>query len=163
MVMELVEGTNLRELVHRSGGLPPRQILQIGAGVCAALDAAHRSGIVHRDVKSSNIMVTPQGGVKVLDFGLAKAIPRAAEDPTPHQEPVRSSPVAGGQAEPDDLTQRGVVVGTVNYMSPEKASFPRADRPRGATGDSDPDAGGSRSWRAQHPSRLRAHRREVPG
>jgi tetratricopeptide (TPR) repeat protein/predicted Ser/Thr protein kinase len=120
MVMELVEGTNLRELVHRSGGLPLRQILQIGAGVCAALGEAHGSGIVHRDVKSSNIMVTPQGGVKVLDFGLAKVISRAVDDPTLARETARAMPSAPRPVEPDDLTLHGVVVGTVHYMSPEQ-------------------------------------------
>ncbi len=120
MVMELVSGTNVRELVRRSEALPPQQVLRIGAGVCAALDAAHRSGIVHRDIKSSNIMVTPQGDIKVLDFGLAKVMPEALDDPTLDREPARpSSPAPAG--EPDDLTQRGVVVGTVHYMSPEQA------------------------------------------
>jgi hypothetical protein len=120
MVMELVEGTNVRDLVRRSGGLPSRQVLQIGAGVCAALDAAHRAGIVHRDVKSSNIMVTPQGGVKVLDFGLAKVLPQAPEDRTLDREPERPLSPAPARVEPDDLTQRGVIVGTVHYMSPEQ-------------------------------------------
>jgi hypothetical protein len=110
IVMELVDGKTLRELLY-TGALPLRKLLSIAAQVADGLAKAHASGIVHRDVKPENVMVSSDGFVKILDFGLAKlAHPRSdlgqsAENPT----------IPGG-TEPD------VVMGTVGYMSPEQAA-----------------------------------------
>src|SRR2546423_1930254 len=73
IVMELVPGRPLREILRREGPLSPAQAVTIAAAVADALDAAHRAGIVHRDVKPGNILVTDDGRVKVADFGIAKA------------------------------------------------------------------------------------------
>jgi len=110
IAMEYVEGTPLDKKI---GGRPLHiaQILDIAVQIADALDEAHAKGIVHRDIKSSNIMITPRGRVKVLDFGLAKlATPAGVTDRTSDSElatRVKTSP--------------GVVMGTVNYMSPEQA------------------------------------------
>jgi serine/threonine-protein kinase len=98
IVMELVEGPTLRKLVQDSGGLPVRDVVRLGTQVADALDAAHRAGLVHRDVKPANVLVPPRGPVKVTDFGIAKA--------------------AGS----DDLTKTGTVMGTARYLAPEQVS-----------------------------------------
>ncbi|HXV60799.1 MAG TPA: protein kinase [Vicinamibacteria bacterium] len=124
IAMELVPGRNLKQAL-RAGSLPMSTVLSIGVQVCEALGAAHKLGIVHRDIKSSNIMMTPDGLVKVLDFGLAKALSEpnalAAEaDATPLRSPrparVRDS------ADPSGMTLKGTALGTPPYMSPEQAS-----------------------------------------
>src|SRR5690242_16370229 len=74
IVMEYVEGRTLRDLLEAEGRLMPQRALELTAQVCAALDQAHRSGIVHRDVKPGNVMLTPSGEVKVMDFGIARAV-----------------------------------------------------------------------------------------
>ena len=71
-VMEYVDGQTLRELLGQEGRVPPRRAMEIAADVCAALDFAHRHGIVHRDVRPATIMVTRAGAVKVMDFGVAR-------------------------------------------------------------------------------------------
>ena len=111
IVMELVEGKDL------SGPLPIEEALPIARQIIEALEAAHEKGIVHRDLKPANIKITPQGVVKVLDFGLAKA----TEDPA-HSDPSNSPTlsIAG--------TQAGVIMGTAGYMSPEQASGRTVDR-----------------------------------
>jgi dienelactone hydrolase/predicted Ser/Thr protein kinase len=103
IVMELVEGRTLHEVVS-GGPLPPAQVVGLARQIAAALSEAHRAGILHRDIKSSNIVLTPQGQVKVLDFGLAK---RLAPGP------------AAGAAAPE-LTREGMAVGTLTSMSPEQ-------------------------------------------
>ncbi|MGH2705762.1 MAG: Stk1 family PASTA domain-containing Ser/Thr kinase [Actinomycetota bacterium] len=99
IVMEYVQGRSLRDIIEAEGPLPPEQAADIAADVCAALDFAHRHGIVHRDVKPANIMITPSGQTKVTDFGIA----RQSLDP--------------GQT----VTQTGTVIGTASYLSPEQA------------------------------------------
>ena len=69
IVMEYVEGDTLRDVLRREGPLPPERAMALAADICGALDFSHRNGIVHRDVKPGNVMITPQGTVKVMDFG----------------------------------------------------------------------------------------------
>jgi eukaryotic-like serine/threonine-protein kinase len=99
IVMEFVEGRTLRDIVKAEGKLPVRRAMEIVADVCAALDFSHRNGIVHRDIKPANVMITPSGAVKVMDFGIARA-------------------VADNSA---TVTQTANVIGTAQYLSPEQA------------------------------------------
>ncbi len=124
IAMELVPGRNLKQAL-RAGSLPMNTVLSMGVQVCDALTAAHNLGIVHRDIKSSNIMVTPEGLVKVLDFGLAKAL----SDPSAlavdvDATPTRSAPRAElrGSSDASGVTLKGTALGTPAYMSPEQAS-----------------------------------------
>jgi non-specific serine/threonine protein kinase len=105
IVMEYVEGELLSSRVAQ-GALPIREVLQVGLQVTDALDEAHGRGIVHRDIKSANLMRTERGLVKVLDFGLAKFIKTDTQSTTITQPQV---------------TVAGMVVGTVSYMAPEQA------------------------------------------
>ena len=107
LVMELVEGETLADRLKRAGPLPLQEALQISSQVAEGLEAAHQKGIIHRDVKPGNIKVTPEGRVKVLDFGLAKSVEGAAAA----QDTAQLAPV----------TEYGRVVGTPSYMSPEQA------------------------------------------
>lgn len=97
IVMELVEGENLKERIRREGRLELAQALSIGIQIARALAAAHRIGLVHRDIKPHNILITPDGTVKVTDFGIARAQSAAA------------------------LTQTGMIIGSVHYFSPQHA------------------------------------------
>ncbi|WP_114451408.1 Stk1 family PASTA domain-containing Ser/Thr kinase [Halopolyspora algeriensis] len=99
IVMEYVHGRTLRDIVKTEGPLVPRRAMEVMADASAALDFSHRHGIVHRDVKPANIMITDSGAVKVMDFGIARA-------------------VADGQAA---VTQTAAVIGTAQYLSPEQA------------------------------------------
>jgi eukaryotic-like serine/threonine-protein kinase len=106
MVMELVEGKTLREVLS-SGPLPTRKVLQLTTQVADGLAKAHAAGIVHRDLKPENVMITKEGLVKILDFGLAK-----------------KQMVGGSGAETATVgkgTEPGILLGTVGYMSPEQA------------------------------------------
>ncbi len=105
IVMELVEGRTLRETLNESGPMAPRPAVHIAAQVADALNYAHKSGIVHRDVKPANILLCPDGRVKVADFGIAKAV----EDTQPGRP--------GGH---DALTGTGSIIGTAAYLSPEQ-------------------------------------------
>jgi Tol biopolymer transport system component len=122
IAMELVNGSTLAEMigsaVTRTGrGLPLERTLAISAQLASALDVAHERGIVHRDLKPANLMVTHDGLLKVLDFGLAKVLePAAGEDATN----------TASLTEP--RTQSGVVMGTVAYMSPEQARGETVDK-----------------------------------
>jgi Serine/threonine protein kinase len=108
IAMELVEGRSLRELLA-SGPLPIRRLLDIGAQTAEGLARAHAAGIVHRDLKPENLMVTRDGFVKILDFGLAKLV-------VPEGGSESRMPTVVGETEP------GVILGTVGYMSPEQAA-----------------------------------------
>ena len=109
IAMELVQGRTLREVIAE-GALPPKRLLSLAAQFADALARAHDAGIVHRDLKPENLMVTRDGFVKILDFGLAKlALPESGE--------FSNLPTL---ARPETLP--GVVLGTVGYMSPEQAS-----------------------------------------
>jgi eukaryotic-like serine/threonine-protein kinase len=110
LVLELVEGETLAERIQR-GRIPFEESLEIGKHICEALEAAHEKGVVHRDLKPANVKITSDGRVKVLDFGLAKAIER-----TPASGTLSNSPTLTIGA-----TQAGVILGTAAYMSPEQA------------------------------------------
>ncbi len=110
IVMELVEGKTLREVLA-DGALPTRKLLAIASQIADGLAKAHASGIVHRDLKPENVMVTADGLVKILDFGLAKL----AHPEREHGQPVEEATVS-------ELTAPGIAMGTVGYMSPEQAS-----------------------------------------
>ncbi|OZD07063.1 serine/threonine protein kinase [Rhodococcus sp. 06-235-1A] len=105
IVMEYVDGDTLRDIVRAEGPMPPRRAMEVIADVCAALDFSHRNGIVHRDVKPANIMINNAGAVKVMDFGIARAIADS------------SSP----------MTQTAAVIGTAQYLSPEQARGEQVD------------------------------------
>ena len=109
IVMEFVAGRTLRDILREGRKILPERALEITSGVLSALDYSHRAGIIHRDIKPGNVMLTPSGDVKVMDFGIARAISDAASS----------------------MTQTAAVVGTAQYLSPEQA--------RGETVDSRSD------------------------
>ncbi|MEE8606336.1 MAG: protein kinase, partial [Nitrospiraceae bacterium] len=117
LVLELVEGPTLAERIGQ-GALPLDEALDIARQIAEALEAAHDRGIIHRDLKPANVKVREDGQVKVLDFGLAKAL----EDPQ-SEEDIANSPTLSVAA-----TQAGVILGTAAYMSPEQTKGKRADR-----------------------------------
>ncbi len=117
LVMELVEGEDLAQRISR-GPIPWSEAAPIARQIADALEAAHEQGIVHRDLKPANIKLTPDGVVKVLDFGLAKAVDAAAE----------VSPASATITSPAAVTQAGIVLGTAAYMSPEQAKGRPADK-----------------------------------
>jgi serine/threonine protein kinase len=109
LVLELVEGETLADRIQR-GPIPIEEALDIAKGICEGLEAAHEKGIIHRDLKPANVKITPAGKVKVLDFGLAKAMENSPADATVSNSPTRLSGTMGG-----------VLLGTAAYMSPEQA------------------------------------------
>src|ERR1700692_1862515 len=108
LVMELVSGENLAERVKRDGPVPVEETLTIAKQIAEALEAAHDKGIIHRALKPANVKVTPEGKVKVLDFGLAKAFAGETTDSNPSQSPTLSAAA----------TMQGTILGTAAYMSP---------------------------------------------
>ncbi len=117
IVMELVGGQTLRELMAEGRPLAPRRVLDIGAQIADGLAKAHAAGIVHRDLKPENVMVTADGFVKLLDFGLAKLVSDASgERPQWFDTSAPTWPDS-----PSPQTAVGAVLGTVGYMSPEQA------------------------------------------
>ena len=109
IVMELVSGHTLREILHEGGTIVPAKALEYTAGVLDALSFSHKHGIIHRDIKPANVMITPSGQVKVMDFGIARAVADTSAT----------------------MTQTAAVIGTAQYLSPEQA--------RGETVDSRSD------------------------
>jgi len=105
IVMELISGHTLRELIHKGERVPLKRALEIGEGILGALEYSHHSGIVHRDIKPANIMITDNGDVKVMDFGIARALADLGAT----------------------LTSTWNVVGTAQYLSPEQALGEVAD------------------------------------
>ncbi|MHB8656286.1 MAG: protein kinase domain-containing protein [Terriglobia bacterium] len=116
IAMELLEGHTLKHLIEGKP-LKTDQLLDLAIQIADALDAAHRKGIVHRDIKPGNIFVTGEGYAKVLDFGLAKLTPQAG---TLYGVPLQTDGVTAS-SESEFLTSPGVAMGTVAYMSPEQA------------------------------------------
>src|SRR5262245_50704581 len=110
LVMELVEGETLAERIKR-GPILVDESLGIAKQICEALEAAHEKGIIHRDLKPANVKLTPEGKVKVLDFGLAKALAGNTDASLSSNSPTIS--MAASNA--------GVILGTASYMSPEQA------------------------------------------
>jgi serine/threonine protein kinase len=109
IVMEYVAGRTLRDIIREGRKILPERALELTSGVLSALDYSHRAGIIHRDIKPGNVMLTPAGDVKVMDFGIARAVSDASST----------------------MTQTAAVVGTAQYLSPEQA--------RGETVDSRSD------------------------
>src|SRR3990172_4268807 len=118
LVMELVEGATLADRLH-DGAMSVEDALTIGRQIAEAVEAAHERGIIHRDLKPANVKITPDGAVKVLDFGLAKAM---AEDDR-SQSMIANSPTITA-----DFTRPGVILGTAAYMSPEQARGKPVDK-----------------------------------
>ena len=118
LVLELVEGPTLADRIA-SGALALDEALPVARQIADALEAAHAQGIVHRDLKPANIKVRPDGTVKVLDFGLAKALADEHAPAGATQSPTMTSPA---------LTQLGIILGTAAYMSPEQARGRPADK-----------------------------------
>ena len=116
LVLELVEGPTLADRISK-GPIPLDEALPIAKQIAEALEAAHEAGVIHRDLKPANIKVREDGTVKVLDFGLAKAL-----DPSPDTDPSQSPTLTAA------ATQMGVIMGTAAYMSPEQASGTPIDR-----------------------------------
>ena len=117
LVLELVEGPTLADRIAR-GPLPIPEALSIARQIAEALDAAHEKGIIHRDLKPANIKITPDGDVKVLDFGLAKAATGDVPMPDLTQSPTMTV----------DGTREGIILGTAAYMSPEQARGQTVDK-----------------------------------
>src|SRR6476660_3311112 len=122
LVMELVEGDDLSQRISR-GAIPLDEALPIAKQIADALEAAHDQGIIHRDLKPANVKVRPDGTVKVLDFGLAKAL-------APEQDPVSGTHRSQSPTitSPAMLTGLGIVLGTAAYMAPEQAKGREADK-----------------------------------
>jgi len=99
IVMEYVNGVTLRDIVHTEGPMPPKRAIEVIADACQALNFSHQHGIIHRDVKPANIMISTTNAVKVMDFGIARAIADSG----------------------NNVTQTAAVIGTAQYLSPEQA------------------------------------------
>src|ERR1700674_572166 len=118
LVMELVPGETLAQHIKRGGAVPVGESLTIAKQIAEALEAAHEKGISHPDLKPADVKLTPEGKVKVLDFGLAKAFAGGAST-----EDIGNSPTLSMAA-----TMQGVILGTAAYMSPEQARGKIVDR-----------------------------------
>lgn len=105
IVMEYVEGHTVRDILHDGAAVPIEEAIEITVGVLSALEYSHHAGIVHRDIKPANVMITPTGSVKVMDFGIARAVADSAAT----------------------MTQTHAVIGTAQYLSPEQARGEQVD------------------------------------
>jgi len=121
LVLELVEGEDLSQRLKR-GAIPVDEVVAIAKQIAEALEEAHERGIVHRDLKPANVKVTPEGKVKVLDFGLAKAFENDAGTNSASGE-MSHSPTMSRHA-----TEAGMIMGTAAYMSPEQARGKKVDK-----------------------------------
>jgi serine/threonine-protein kinase len=117
LAMELIEGESLEQKLAL-GALPVDEALRLALQIALGLEAAHEKGVIHRDLKPANVMITRDGAVKILDFGLAKAFSTDPLESTPAHSPTLS--VA--------MTQQGFILGTAGYMSPEQASGQPTDQ-----------------------------------
>jgi serine/threonine-protein kinase len=123
LVLELVEGDTLADRI-KAGPVPVEEALKLALQIAEALEAAHEKGVIHRDLKPANIKVTPDGKVKILDFGLAKAFAGEQADLNLSNSPTLTySPTLSEMA-----TQQGVILGTAAYMSPEQARGKSVDK-----------------------------------
>jgi eukaryotic-like serine/threonine-protein kinase len=104
IVMEYVDGVTVRDLLHKDGPMEPKRAIETIADACQALNFSHQHGIIHRDVKPANIMISKTGAVKVMDFGIARAL-----------------------ADANTVTQTAAVIGTAQYLSPEQARGDKVD------------------------------------
>jgi eukaryotic-like serine/threonine-protein kinase len=120
LVMELVEGQTLAEIVGARRAVPLPEALPMAKQIADALEYAHERGVIHRDLKPANVKITPEGTVKVLDFGLAKALDVDASSSSSN---VSNSPTLTAAA-----TQAGIIIGTAAYMPPEQARGKTVDR-----------------------------------
>jgi serine/threonine-protein kinase len=119
LVLELVEGETLADRIQR-GAIPVEESLRLALQIAQAVEAAHDKGVIHRDIKPANIKITPDGKVKVLDFGLAKALAPDVRDVSLSNSPTISMTMGA--------TQQGTIFGTAAYMSPEQASGEVVDK-----------------------------------
>src|SRR5215471_8922527 len=117
LVMEMIEGETLAERLAR-GSIGAEEVLRIAQQIAEAVEYAHEKGVIHRDLKPANVKITPEGKVKVLDFGLAKAM-----ESHPRNANLSHSPTMISMA----ATHQGVILGTAPYMSPEQAKGLDAD------------------------------------
>src|SRR6187200_1491368 len=118
IVMELVDGEDLAERISR-GAVPVDEAIPIARQIAEALEVAHEQGIIHRDLKPANLKLRPDGTVKVLDFGLAKAIEPTRSATNTSQSATITSPA---------ITRMGILLGTAAYMSPEQARGKTVDK-----------------------------------
>ena len=125
LVMEYLEGETLAERLKK-GAVPLKEALKIGVEVCEALEVAHRQGVVHRDVKPGNIMLT-KSGAKLMDFGLAKPLAAATTGSGAPPSFTAAAMTSPGTSPISPLTTVGTIVGTVQYMSPEQIEGGEAD------------------------------------
>ncbi len=117
LVLELVEGETLQELVAK-GPVPVEEALKVCRQIAEGVEAAHEKGVIHRDLKPANVKVTPEGKVKILDFGLAKAF----------EEEVPVTDISQSPTLTEEMTRAGVILGTAAYMSPEQAKGKPVDK-----------------------------------
>ncbi len=117
LVLELVEGETLAERVAK-GALPVEEALEVCRQIAEGVEAAHEKGVIHRDLKPATVKVTPEGKVKILDFGLAKAF----------EEKIPAADIAQSPTLTEEMTKAGVILGTAGYMSPEQAQGKPVDK-----------------------------------
>ncbi|MHC4976556.1 MAG: protein kinase domain-containing protein, partial [Planctomycetota bacterium] len=122
LVLEYVEGQTLGERLD-AGPMRPEEAIEIAAQIALGIEAAHEAGVIHRDLKPANIKITPDGDVKVLDFGLARVEEGGGSSSSVSQLPTLTSPAMGNSP-----TVAGVILGTAAYMSPEQARGRRVDK-----------------------------------